>query len=234
MFDSSLSPVYLSHAQRLWDYLGGQTPAPYSHGGGFIEENEVSTWTNADGLLLLGSHDMTVPALAADLWHQGLASWVMVSGAQGKITRESWQNSEAQMYAQALLASGIPESALHLEDQSTHTGDNLAFSLALMIQQKLAHGRLIIVSKPYMTRRVMAVMQLHYPQVEYRCASAAFSYQAYIAQSPLAEEKTLAMMLGNVERMERYAVLGYHAAQPLPEQILASYKSLLAAGIQPL
>ena len=60
---------------------------------------------------------------AADVWHAGGYEAIIVCGGLGKHAP-----TEAEAMAQILLTENVPASAIHLEDQSTTTFENLSFA----------------------------------------------------------------------------------------------------------
>ena len=70
---------------------------------------------------------------AAELYRAGTVRHVIVSGG---VIVPSQGVSEAEWFRRQLLALGVPEERILLEDRATHTGENAAFALPLI----QAHG----------------------------------------------------------------------------------------------
>ena len=68
---------------------------------------------------------------AADLWHQGKAPIVMCTGAQA----DGYPRSEAEVCRDLLLDSGVPASAIIVEDQSRSTEENAINACKIMEEQ---------------------------------------------------------------------------------------------------
>ncbi|ANK58852.1 YdcF family protein [Loigolactobacillus backii] len=83
---------------------------------------------------------------AVQLYRQGLASYVLVSG--GAIHN---QFVEADVMAQGLIARGIPQAAIIRERQASNTAENFSFSLKLLRQFQLQ--RCLIVTVPWHNRK---------------------------------------------------------------------------------
>ena len=81
-------------AQTLWDYH-------HMH-------HELA---KSDVILALGSHDLRVAHRAADLWLQGLAPLLIMSGGLGNLTRETWTVPEADQFAAIAVRKGVPADA---------------------------------------------------------------------------------------------------------------------------
>ena len=89
-------------------------------------------------------------AWALELWRAGFAGCIVVAGGTtGRASR-----SEAEAGREWLLAHGLPEEAVSLEDRSQHTLENLFNVRSLM--QKRGWNRLMLVSDPLHLARARA------------------------------------------------------------------------------
>ena len=113
--------------------------------------------TRADAIVVLGARVMPDGELSTTLEHrietayaayeQKLADQFIVCGAQGS----DEPVTEAFAMAQYLRARGVPESSIHLEDQSTDTEQNLRNARSIMEAQGLKSA-LLVTSDYHMTR----------------------------------------------------------------------------------
>jgi uncharacterized SAM-binding protein YcdF (DUF218 family) len=92
---------------------------------------------------------------AADLYKAGKAKWIIASG--GSWLYPSLGRAEALDMKDILMRFGVPASAVLVEAQSEDTGENAAFSLALMRQHHLTTA-LLVTSGIHMPR-AMAVFR---------------------------------------------------------------------------
>jgi uncharacterized SAM-binding protein YcdF (DUF218 family) len=69
----------------------------------------------------------------AELYHAGVVRHVVVSGGP---TVPGQGVSEAEWFRRNLLALGVPDARILVEDRATHTGENAAFALPIL----RAHG----------------------------------------------------------------------------------------------
>lgn len=95
---------------------------------------------------------------AAQLYHQGLAPLIIVSGGTG--LRDTYPNAqtEAQAMKDALLPMNVPSEAILLEDQSLNTRQNMAF-IASLLKDKDIQGRLALVTSATHMPRAIANAQ---------------------------------------------------------------------------
>src|SRR5689334_7524786 len=84
----------LSLAQQLWDY---------HHMGHQLERS--------DCILALGSHDLRVADRTAELYLEGWAPLVIMSGGLGNLTQNMWTESEADRFAAIAIQKGVPADA---------------------------------------------------------------------------------------------------------------------------
>ncbi len=202
----------MTAAQVLWEYHHmGHTPAP------------------ADCILVLGSHDLRVAERGADLYREGLAPWLLMSGGLGNLTQGLWDEPEADRFAQVARARGVPDSALLIENRSTNTGENITFSQALLRARGLDPHTFLVVQKPYMERRAYATFKRHWPEKEIRVTSPPLTLEAY-PNAEISLEDVLHIMVGDFQRILIYPARGFQIEQPVPEAAQAAYRTLVEAG----
>ena len=117
------------------------------HSGG------IDTAAEADVIIVLGAglhrdgrpgHALTRRSLqAAGLWQDGLAPLVLCTGGQD----EYYPRTEASACREILVAQGIPDSAILLEERSRSTEENAIYSRQVLDDLGLA--RVVLVSDGY-------------------------------------------------------------------------------------
>lgn len=199
-------------AQLLWDYT-------HMH-------HEIIP---SDAILALGSMDTRVANRAAELWHQGMASVVVVSGGFGRLSSGTQSKSEAEIFRDVLLENGVPDEAILVESASTNTGDNLVFS----IQKLKEHGhhvkQVIVVTKPYAEKRTYATVRKLFPDISSLHTSPNLSYEDYPA-GEITKDLALNIMVGEVQRIQLYPSLGYTVSMEIPSEIEKAMEYLIEAG----
>lgn len=81
----------------------------------------------SDCIFALGSHDLRVAEWAAQLWLEGWAPLLLLSGGLGNFTQGMWTEKEADKFAAIARKMGVPEDVILIENQSTNTGENILF-----------------------------------------------------------------------------------------------------------
>jgi hypothetical protein len=98
-------------AQAIWDYHQVRHPARLCSAG-----------------IGLGSQDLGVAALAADLYHTGLFPVLVFTGANSPTTAARFPRGEAVHFAEHATRLGVPASAVIIEPEAANTGQNIEFS----------------------------------------------------------------------------------------------------------
>ncbi|MFY1705784.1 ElyC/SanA/YdcF family protein, partial [Micromonospora sp. WMMA1923] len=115
------------------------------------------------------------------------------------------------------------------DTQATNTGQNIKYARALLAEHQVPARSVILMSRPYQQRRAYATCKKLWPEVDVICASHQLSLDGYVA-SIGDTKKVMDMLVGDTQRIDRYAELGYAIPQHIPDQVRAAYTRLLDAG----
>lgn len=200
------------YAQLLWDYH------QMHHN---IEKS--------DCILALGSHDLRVAERAADLWHEGYAPLLVMSGGLGNLTKNMWTRSEADLFAEIAIRKGVPESAVLIENKSTNTGENIQFTKALLQQKGYDPQTFILVQKPYMERRTYATFRKQWPEKSLVVTSPRLGLDDY-PNEEIPFERVVNIMVGDLQRIREYPAKGFQVYQEIPGEVWNAYEKLVEAG----
>src|SRR5687768_11610656 len=202
----------LSLAQQLWDYH-------------HMNHNP----SKADCILALGSHDLRVADRAAELYLEGFAPLLVMSGGLGNLTQDMWTEPEADQFAAIAVKKGVPAEKILIENRSTNTGENILFTQQLLKKHGLDPHSFIVVQKPYMERRSYATFKKHWPDKKLLVTSPQISFDEYpIPDIPL--ERVINIMVGDLQRIIEYPRKGFQIKQEVPEHVLSAYKTLIELG----
>jgi len=182
----------------------------------------------ADAILVLGSHDVRVAAWAATLWRDGWATWLICSGGRGRLTA-NWPQPEADTFAAITREMGVSPEAIIVENRSTNTGENIAYTRALLAARGIELRRVLVVQKPYMERRAYATIRQRWPEVEVTVTSPPISYEEY-PNEYISRERLIHLLVGDLQRIRLYPALGYQIPQPIPWEVWAAYEELVRLG----
>lgn len=186
----------------------------------------------ADAILVLGSFDPQAAVHAAHLWRRGLAPLIVMSGGvahQGGLLDTGWGRPEADVFADAAVREGVPGQSLLLEDRAQNTSENFSLSRVLLERAGLDVRRLLVVAKPYMTRRGYATGRKVWPEIELLMQCEAIEPVDYFRRET-DPERTLLAMVGDLHRILVYPKQGFQIEQQVPAPVLEALRTLVSAG----
>src|SRR5262249_43405792 len=187
----------------------------------------------ADAVLVLCSHDTIVAERGAELYLRGWAPLVIFSGGLGSITRQLWNEPEADQFARIATAMGVPRDRVLIENRSTNTGENVLFTKQLIAERGLALQRFIVVQKPYMERRSYATFRRVWPEKDVIVTSPQIEMDAYLGRyghEQLSADDVISIMVGDLQRIRLYPEKGFQIHQDIPDDVWDAYETLVAAG----
>jgi len=207
---------FLKPLQVIWDYLGmHQIPQ------------------KADVIVGFGNFNTDIARRAAELYHQGYAPRILFSGGLGRNTEGLLPEPEAVRFAKVAMECGVPESDILLEDRSRNTKENIEFTRELLQKQGIPHGHILGVHQPFMERRIVAAMGVYWPEQSFLVTSPQVTIPEYLErakQQGISENASVSVIVGDFQRIELYAKLGYQLPQYIPEEAWAAYHTLIAMG----
>jgi uncharacterized SAM-binding protein YcdF (DUF218 family) len=124
-----------------------------------VESGDV----HADALVVLGGGFGDRAARAAELFQQGVAPRVIVSGT-----------GDCTINMQLLRNAGVPVSAIQLESRSKTTRENAEFSVSLLRADGVR--RAIIVTSWYHSRRALSCFRHYAPEIKFYSRPSYFNY----------------------------------------------------------
>ncbi|HUZ60335.1 MAG TPA: YdcF family protein [Hanamia sp.] len=207
-----LNTETFSLAQKLWDY---------HHVNHIVHKS--------DCILALGSHDLRVAERAAELYLQGLAPLLIMSGGLGNFTREIWSEKEADKFAATAIQMGVPEEFVLIENKSSNTGENILFTQKLLEEKNLNPQSFIVVQKPYMERRSYATFKKNWSEKDLLVTSPQISFKDYPTEE-IPIERVINIMVGDLQRIKFYPEMGFQIYQEIPDEIWDVYERLVALG----
>lgn len=207
---------YLEPLQVLRDYLGmHQQPR------------------KADCIVGFGNFNCDIARRAAELYHQGYAPRILFTGGLGRNTTKLFTQPEAVRFAQAAMECGVPEEAILLEDKSRNTRENIEFTRALLESRNIPHHRVLGVHQPFMERRICAALGVYWPELDFTVTSPQVTIPQYLASAKrqgMTENAAVSVIVGDFQRMDLYARLGYQVPQQIPEEAWQAYRTLVEMG----
>lgn len=207
---------FLQPLQVIWDYLGmHQQPQ------------------KADCIVGFGNFNTNIARRAAELYHQGFASRILFTGGLGRNTQGLLPEPEAVRFAKTAMECGVPEDAILLEDQSTNTKENILFSREILENTGLPCDHILGVHQPFMERRISAAMGVYWPEIKFTVTSPQVTVPEYLEAAKaqgITENAAISVIVGDFQRIDLYAKLGYQLPQFIPEDALQAFYRLVEMG----
>lgn len=207
---------YLQPLQVIWDYLGMHQPPQ-----------------KADCIVGFGNFNTNIARRAAQLYLEGYAPKVLFTGGLGRNTEGMLPEPEAVRFARVAMECGVPEKDLILEDRSTNTKENIEFTRDKLRELGLPHEQILGVHQPFMERRITAAMGVYWPELRFSVTSPQVSIPEYLKDAQeqgVTEEAAICVIVGDFQRMDLYAKLGYQLPQHIPEEAWEAFHRLVALG----
>ena len=198
--------------ERLWDY-----------------HNMHHELRPVDVGIGLGSHDLGVAKIATELYFQKMYPWLVFSGANAPTTIEIFPRGEAVHYREYAIGNGVPTDAILVETQARNTGQNIEYTRAVLAERGIQARSVIVMSRPYQQRRAYATCKKIWPEVDVICASLPLDLDDYMASIGDAN-KVIDMLVGDTQRITKYADLGFAITQEVPMDVQESFSRLTRAG----
>ncbi|MEU2495472.1 YdcF family protein [Streptomyces sp. NPDC007883] len=177
----------------------------------------------------LGSHDLGVADVTAELYHQGMAPLIVFTGSTSPTTRARMPRGEAVHYRERALQLGVPDSAVLLEPRATNTRENIEFTKAVLAEAGVEVSSVLLVSKPYEERRSYSMMRKLWGEVEVVSASTPMGLEEY-ADSIGDAHMVIDMIVGALQRVLVFPLKGLAIEQNVPDAVAAAYERLCAEG----
>ena len=208
---------FLEPLQVLWDYLGmHQEPR------------------KADCIVGFGNFNTDIARRAAELYHQGYAPKILFTGGLGRNTTRLFTEPEAVKFARVAMDCGVPEGDIILEDNSSNTKENIDFMRRIFQEQGMPCPRIQGVHQPFMERRICAALGVYWPELDFTVTSPQYrSIPEYLESAKakgVTENAAISVIVGDFQRMDLYAKLGYQVPQEIPDRCWQAFRRLVELG----
>lgn len=189
----------------------------------------------ADAAIIGGEGLLTDGATrTAELYHQGVISVIVASGHSSSPL--DGVTTEAELLRDALIKRGVPQVAIIEEPNATNTAENITFSRKLLYDEGFTPEEIILVHKPYMTRRFIATAAPNWPEPRpsFYTTSIQTTMRDYITYEDTTcgrEGRMVTAMLGDYARIKEYPSRGWTTKQDIPDEVELAYQRLLEDSI---
>ena len=187
--------------------------------------SSFSTVARSDAIVVCCSYDMRVCDHACDLMGSNLADRLVLSGYTGNWTRHVWSRPEAHVFLDRAVQNGVSGDRVLVEDKATNLGENVRFSRKLLGTAKTV----TFVTKPATVLRLKLTVEAQWPEVEAYVSCPTIKFPEEVSNT-VGVLGMINEMVGDIDRIRRYAELGYQAPHELPVEVLAAWKCLVRQG----
>lgn len=199
----------------------------------YLSEVDVLDAEPYDAVIGFGMFDLTLPRFCGDLYTCGQARRIIFTGGIGAGTGDLGA-PEADVWRRTLAAShpSIGDDAVIVENQSTNTGENVAFTAALLerVRPELTFGRgirrAVVVASPTRLRRVGLTMRRQQPDVRITRQLPPVTVEADAALYAAQGLDYRQHLSGELDRIVRYPARGWIVDEPLPTGVAAAHARL--------
>ena len=202
--------------QVIWDYLCLNEP---------LEK--------ADCIVGFGNFNTDIARRAAEAYHAGYAPKILFTGGLGRNTEGLLPEPEAVRFAKVAMECGVPACDIILEPNSTNTKENILFTREKLETLGIPHDRILGVHQPFMERRIKAAMGVYWPDLDFRVTSPQVTIREYLQAAEkqgVSHEASVSVIVGDFQRMDLYARLGYQLPQHIPEEAWKAFRELVEMG----
>lgn len=207
---------FLEPLQVIWDYL-------------CLNES----LEKADCIVGFGNFNTDIARRAAELYHAGYGPKILFTGGLGRNTEGLLPEPEAVRFAKVAMACGVPEEDIILEEKSTNTKENILFTREKLESLGIAHNRILGVHQPFMERRIKAAMGVYWKELDFQVTSPQVTIPQYLeaaSKQGISPNASVSVIVGDFQRMDLYAKLGYQLPQHIPDTALMAFHRLVEMG----
>lgn len=185
----------------------------------------------ADAIIVGGSGPRgDMAERAAQLYLGGVAPWIVMSG----FSNPNHGVVEAEFMANRAIELGVPRRAIFREGRATNTGLNIKLSASLLKDRGIPCKRIVLVHKPYMTRRFLATAERQWPEPrpKFFITSMGYGFKEYLGlekQRGLVDD-TLAHILSDYVAIKDYPGKGFMIPQPSSTYSESAFNRLVSNG----
>lgn len=184
----------------------------------------------SDCIFVFGSHDLRVAEYATQLFLEGWAPLIIFSGGFGRLTKDLFDKPEAEIFARVALDKGVPKDKIIIESESSNTGENVSFVKERLKTLGINPESFILVSKPYMERRVYATFRkLWQEKKNVIVTSPNVSFEDW-PDKLVGKEELMSIVIGDLQRIREYPKKGFQISQMIPIKVWSAYLQLVTLG----
>jgi uncharacterized SAM-binding protein YcdF (DUF218 family) len=183
-----------------------------------------------EAIVAFGGHDLRVAEWAAQLWLDGWAPTLVLSGGLGYYTSRIWHEPEAHKFRRIAIEKGVDAAAILVEDQSRNSGENVIRTREMLGARGITLRRALCVQKPYLERRTLLTLRKQWPNCDFLVTSPPIRFERYPDADIIDFDRLIHELVGQVDRVQKYPSLGFTEPDEVPAEVLAAKVRLIELG----
>lgn len=158
--------------------------------------------TSSDVILIPGGSHPQLAEMAAKLYKQGMAPYILASGhANPKIPNYS---SEAEYLKSIAVDLGVPPEKFICENKASHTFENAEFSCQMLRNMNIKADKIILVCKAFHSRRVLFTYRYNFPASTEFLVASVTDKQGLCKSKWYTKPEYVSTVMSEVEKIGRY------------------------------
>lgn len=193
-----------------------------------------TTILKSDIIMGLGCMDTSIPKVCSQLYKNGYGNIVVFSGNVGKGTENVLKDTEAKMFENVAINNGVPNNVIILENNATNTYENFKYTKDLLEEKQIDFESVIIVHKPYVKRRCMAIADIEMSGKKFYITSQDIDLDTFIEEQK--KNKTMSFddiineIVGEISIILTTPKYKLQSEQFVPNNVLDAYSFLIDCG----
>ncbi|MPM78494.1 hypothetical protein SDC9_125505 [bioreactor metagenome] len=187
----------------------------------------------AEIILGFGSHDLHVARRCAELFLKGYGDNIIFTGGFGRITKNIWNMTEGEKFAEIAISMGVPKNKIIIENEASNTGENINKIKKLLKDLDLHPSSFLVVDKPYRERRTFATIKKQWSDIHFLITSPQYNYEEYCSfysSGEISKDEFISIMVGDLQRIDLYEKNGFQIKQDIPVEVINAYDKLISLG----
>lgn len=126
---------------------------------------------------------------------------------------------------------GAPAEKIILEKEATNSGENILFVQNILNEKGLHPKSLLIVTKPYMERRIWSAYKKQWNDSSTKIivTSPQITYEEHF-NDMIPKDLFINVMVGDLQRIREYPKQGFQIEQVIPKKVWSAYEELVRLG----
>lgn len=198
----------------------------------YLNEKDILP-DEADAIVVGGAGPrLDMAERAAEIFHQGITDIIIFSGFK----HPDFTDNEAEILISRAIELGVPKENIIAEPFASNTAENIIFSAKELKKMGRPLHKIILVHRPFMTRRFKATAEAQWPgsKPSFYVTSVEDSLGSYLQREESDEMRrgSLKAVLGDYERITSYAKKGWQTVQPKSQFAEEAYRKLIIEGYE--